>query len=189
MRKVVLGAMLFLLAGCGRKAESAPEAAAGDAMPSQVVALSSAEVKTDVVPGGAARLSNGEYMAPTAPGSADSIIVRLLDKWAVGDVNGDGKPETAVIFGASSGGTGIFIDLAIFADEDGTPRQLMSTRLGDRVRVIAVHITNGLITVELDQHSQVDPMCCPAERAIREFRVEGDSLTMVSATPPPFVAP
>jgi hypothetical protein len=180
---------MFVLAACGRKAESAPEAAARDTTPKEVLALSSAEVKTDLVEGGVVRLENGEYMAPAAPGSAEQIIVRLLDKWAVGDVNGDGTPETAVIVGSSSGGTGVFISLVLFAMGNGAPRELTSTALGDRVRVIGVKIDNGLITVELDQHGEVDPMCCPAQRAIREFRMEGGSLTMVSATPPPVIAP
>lgn len=189
MRRVVLSALMVLLAGCGRKAESGPEAAAGEGMPGEVKALGSAEVKTDLVEGGVVRLENGEYMAPAAPGSAEQIIVRLLDKWAVGDVNGDGKPETAVIIGSSSGGTGVFISLVLFASDDGTPRELASAALGDRVRVVALKIDNGLITVELDQHGEVDPMCCPAQRAVREFRLEGDSLTMVSATPPPLIMP
>jgi hypothetical protein len=189
MRKVVLATMVFLAAGCGRKAESASEAAAGEAIPREVLALSSAEVKTDLVEEGVVRLKDGEYMAPAAPGSAEQIIVRLFDKWAMGDVNGDGKPETAAIIGSSSGGTGVFISLVAFAADDGTPRELASALLGDRVRVIAVSIDKGLIRVELDQHGEVDPMCCPAQRAVREFRMEGDSLTMVSATPPPFITP
>lgn len=189
MRKVVLWGVMVLLAGCGRKAESGPEAAAGDAMPKAVKAIGSAEVKTDLVEGGVVRLENGEYMAPAAPGSAEQIIVRLLDKWAVGDVNGDGEPETAVILGSSSGGSGVFISLVLFAPDGGNPRELASAALGDRVMVVAIKIDNGLITVELNQHGEVDPMCCPAQRAVREFRMEGDSLTMVSATPPPLIMP
>ena len=188
MRKVFLSTVVLLLAGCGRKAEPA-SSAAGDEVPKSVQALSSAEVRTDLVEGGVVRLENGEYLAAAAPGSAEQIIVRLLDKWAVGDVNGDGQPETAVIIGSSSGGTGIFISLVLFASDEGTPRELASAALGDRVRVVAIKIDNGLITVELDQHGEVDPMCCPAQRAVREFRMEGDSLTMVSATPPPFITP
>lgn len=188
MRKILLSAVALLLAGCGRKAEPA-SAAAGDEMPKSVQALSSAEVKTDLVESGVVTLTNGEYTAPAAPGSAEQIIVRLLDKWAVGDVNGDGKPETAVTVGSSSGGTGVFISLVLFASDDGKPRELASAALGDRVRVVAMKIDNGLIAVELDQHGEVDPMCCPAQRAVREFRLEGDSLAMVSATPPPRSAP
>ena len=189
MGRTGLAVLAALVAGCAGKSESGSgQESAAPASP-LVASLASAEVMTEASGPEPVRLANGEYTAPVAPGSAEQIIVRVLDKAAEGDLNGDGAPEIAALIGWSGGGTGVFVDLVIFARDGGTPRQVASTLIGDRIRLIGVSVEGGAVTVELDQHGETDPMCCPTQRALRTFRLEGDSLVMVSATPPPYLAP
>jgi len=191
MGRTGLAVLVALVAGCGGRSESASGSGQEGAAPVSplVASLGSVEVRTEASGPEPVRLTNGEYTAPAAPGSAEQIIVRVLDKAAEGDLNGDGTPEIAALVGSSGGGTGVFVDLVIFARDGGTPRQVASTLIGDRIRPIGISVEGGMVQVELDQHSENDPMCCPAQRALRTFRLEGDSLVMVSATPPPYVAP
>lgn len=182
--------LVLLLAGCGSRDQAAPAAEPASQIPDRIkAALSSAEVRTGLVPSGSVRLTDGEYAQPVQPSSAEQLIVRWIDRSAMGDLNGDGVPEAATIIGSSATEPVINIEVAVFAVEGDTVREITSAQLGDRVRVIAVRVEDGVLSVELDQYGENDPTGFPTQRAIRTFRLEGDSLAMISATPPPYRAP
>ena len=65
------------------------------------------------------------------------IYVESTDYAAGGDPNG--VPSVATIPVSNGGGSGVFYDLAIVQDVDGTPTNVATTLLGDRVHHRSVH--------------------------------------------------
>jgi hypothetical protein len=131
---------------------------------------------------GVVRLTDGEYSGEAAPGAASAISVSLLPELvALGDLDGDGLVDAAVVLAGSAGGSGTFISLAAVKNEDGAPLNVATALLGDRVRVSSVAIHSGELVVELTQHAPTDPLCCPSLETVRRFRLEHGSLIEIGA--------
>ncbi len=111
-------------------------------------ALQQAEPSSDVLTVDA--LSNMTYQSALAPDravtlvdgryeGADDLLVVLADEpMAYGQL--DGQDAAAVLIAENGGGSGAFVNLAIVLDQDGTPVNVASTLLGDRVDVYALAI-------------------------------------------------
>ena len=123
-------------------------------------------------------LVDGRYEGePFVPGSAARPIVKLVPGiMATGDLDGDGTDEAVVVLAHSSGGSGVFMYLATVRDNGGNAENIATTRLGDRVKVIAVEIDEGKIVAELVQHGPNDAMCCPASKVRRGWLLQGREL-------------
>jgi hypothetical protein len=124
----------------------------------------------------------GGYEYRTTPGSAP-IKLKVVGPNAFGDLNGDGREDAAVILAQDLGGSGTFMTLAAVLSDQGIPRYQAGTNLGDRVKVEAVSIKGGVILVTLVGHGPDDPMCCPTQKVTRSFRLEGNKLPEIAATP------
>lgn len=118
-------------------------------------------------------LVDGRYEGePFVPGAATRPLVTLeSDVMATGDLTGDGNDEAVVILAHDPGGSGVFMHLAVVSDPDGSPRNIATFSLGDRVRVMALDIVDGRIIAELLEHGPDDPMCCPTKTVQREWRL------------------
>ena len=128
---------------------------------------------------GTVQLTNGQYAAPAAEGSASQVRVGLSNFAAFGDLNGDGVDEAAVILVSSGGGSGVFYDLAVVMDKNGTLTNVAVDNLGDRVQIKGLQIANGEIVVSLITHAPEDPMCCPTQNTVLHYQLLGDQLTLV----------
>lgn len=119
-------------------------------------------------------LRAGESLMP-----ADNPLrlkVRLAGPYAIGDLNGDGRPDAAVVTATETGGSGTFVALAAVLDDQGTPRQITGVPLGDRVKVDSVTIAGGTIEVSLTRQGPNDALCCPTEQAKLRYRLDGTRL-------------
>jgi len=118
-------------------------------------------------------LVDGRYEGePFVPGAATRPVVTLVpDVMATGDLTGDGKAEAVVVLAHDRGGSGVFMHLAAVSDPGGSPRNIATFGLGDRVRVMAVEVVDGKIVAELLEHGPDDPMCCPSKTVHREWRL------------------
>jgi hypothetical protein len=112
-------------------------------------------------------------------GSGTLVAEAGLTDWrAVGDFDVDGSTEAIVVVWSSGGGSGTFMDLALFTMEPGgwmseaSWRWRASRPLGDRVRVRALTVDGTLVEVHLTRHGPDDAMCCPTEQAVLRFRAE-----------------
>jgi hypothetical protein len=65
-------------------------------------------------------LVNGSY----SEGSGSNIFsVQMLDIYAFGDLDGDGKDDAAILLAENGGGSGTFVSLIAILDQGGTPHQ------------------------------------------------------------------
>jgi heat shock protein HslJ len=142
--------------------------------------LANMEYKSDWTQSGVAPLSNGQYSEPAAPGSATEIAVALTEWVAYGLLNG--QEAAAVILVTNPGGSGTFYDLAVVVEQDGQPVNVATTLLGDRVTINALAIEDNQVVVDMITQGPEDPMCCPTQRAVQTYALEGDQLVQTSST-------
>lgn len=129
-------------------------------------------------------LSDGRFEGePFASDSASRpVITSVPGMIAAGDLNGDEIDEALVVLAHSSGGSGVFMYLAVVSDDLGNPENTATISLGDRVRVNALAIQDGRVIADLVEHGPDDPMCCPTNNVRREWRLQdGLPVQLVSA--------
>jgi len=123
------------------------------------------------------QLTNGKYEGePFVEGGASRPTVLFIEPYALGDLNGDGAEDAAVLLVENSGGSGSFVYLAAVVNKDGKPENAATTLLEDRAQVKSLTIANGKITVEMVTHGPEDPRCCPSQEETRVYKLEGDRL-------------
>ena len=138
--------------------------------------LEGGEYRSEWFDKGKIKLSDGMYKEKIAPDSATELVIKLSDKMAFGDLNGDGVEDAAVILVSDPGGSGTFYDLAAVINSNGNPQHAASVFLGDRVKVEGVSIKSGKIMVKMVTHDRTDPRCCPSLRVEQEYTLQGDAL-------------
>jgi heat shock protein HslJ len=141
-------------------------------------ALRNAEYRTEWTPEGTARLENGEYRAPAAPGSASEIVISLTEYMAVGELAG--QPAAAVVLYSSGGGSGTFVELHVMVELDGHPYDAAWMQLGDRVQINSLAIEDNQIVVDMVTHGPDDPMCCPTQQVVQTYALQGEELVQTS---------
>ena len=168
--------MPLLLDGC-ESAEPPPATPQPRAAPLTLEQLRNAEYPSQWPAKGLAKLKDGVYHEPAAPGSVTEIVVRATPLYALGDLDHDGAADAVLVLESDPGGSGVFFDLAPVLNRGGQPLPLAPLSLGDRVQVGAVHITeDGSVQVELRKHGPDDPLCCPTLDVVMRYRLEGDRL-------------
>ncbi len=123
------------------------------------------------------QLTDGKFEQGTQ-GGADSISVAVSDFIAVGDLNSDGVDEVAALVSENYGGTGVFVFLAVYANENGTLTFQNSTMVDDRPQLKQLSIENSEIFLDTVIHGPDEPMCCPTLRTTRHYRFVDNQLDM-----------
>jgi hypothetical protein len=120
---------------------------------------------------GSVTLSDGVWEGePWVEGGASRPRVGLArDFLRYGDVDGDGADEALVIVWQSSGGSGTFNYIALIDEVDGAWRNIATTALGDRVKVTDASIGPKGVQVNVIEHDEDDPACCPTRAATRRY--------------------
>ena len=126
-------------------------------------------------------LTNGVFDEPAAPGSAAKATTRLTDKRASGDMNGDGKPDVAVVLTSSGGGSGTFYyAVALLSQGGGKGDATNAILLGDRIGVDAIRIDGGKIIIDTLERRPGEPFTtAPSVRFARTFQVKAGALSEV----------
>lgn len=130
------------------------------------------------VEGGKVPLTNGRWNDPVEGGSSFS----LLPVHAIGDLDGDGVADAAVVLVEVSAGTGTFAYLFAIKSHAGSATQLGPPEwLGDRSVVERIAIDKkGILSVRFLTHKDGDPECCPTLRINDRFRVDGGKLVGIT---------
>lgn len=106
------------------------------------------------------QLVDGKYESVSG---ADVLRVFLSDIQAMGDLNGDGLEDAAVILAENTGGSGTFLSLVVVLNQNGTPIQAGFAQLGDRVKIDSMVIEDQKILMDEVVHTPNDPLCCPTQ--------------------------
>ena len=164
-------ALIVLLAACG--GDAAGRLSASD--------LENATYLAEGPDAGEATLDGGEYRYPVAEGSAAEAVIRL-ERWSIGDIDGDGAADAAAITSERPGGSGTFYFVHAVLNDSGAPRDRAFAFLGDRVRVESVAVLDGVLVVALyDRPETASYSEEPTVPVIRRFRLEGGALTELPA--------
>jgi len=166
---ILLGLALSYLCGCGgetgEQQQDADLARLSEAALVDAVYLDGLQAREAIQP------TDGQY------GDTDEYVhMELLSQRAYGDLDDDGVDDAAVLLATNTGGSGVFVDLAVVLDRGGKPQDAARFFLGDRVKPERVAINGGLIELALVVHGPDDPLCCPTERVVWRFRLVGSDL-------------
>jgi hypothetical protein len=140
-------------------------------------------------------LRNGNYFAPfysrtvklvngaySEGSGANLYTVQMLDTVALGDLNGDGVGDAAIILVESGGGSGEFESVVDVLNAGGAPSQAGQAQLGDRVEIKSMAINSGTIALDTLVQGPNDPMCCPSQPETQSFRMVGNVLWLTRLT-------
>lgn len=115
------------------------------------------------------RLINGKYEWQDLR-LTDYELVEM-DKVALGDLNGDGRKDAAVILWHNTGGSGSVCQVAAVLDSNGRPQHIASRNLGDRTEIKSLAIINGYIVINLD-----NPRFYPGQQKVVKYKLVGNKL-------------
>jgi hypothetical protein len=127
------------------------------------------------------QLSDGKLEQGT-PGSEDFMSIAVTDFVALGDLDADGAEEAAALIAENYGGTGVFVFLAVYAEVNGTWTFQTSTMVDDRPQPRELSIARNEIFLDAVVHGPDEPMCCPALRTTRHYRLVENQLDMIDYT-------
>ncbi len=115
-------------------------------------------------------LSAGRNERNVAPGSALVEETVLLDQFAYGDINADGKEDAVFFLARYGGGSGTFIYLAAFVSGPVTYRGSEATFIGDRVSPKSISIDKSAITVKYLDRATDEPLAAePTIQVSKQF--------------------
>jgi len=166
----------FLVAGCFHYGGPPPSTDAITHAPPSREALADAEYLSEFASGGKARLKDGSYREKATPGSPIDIVITLHERYACGDLDGDGSDDAAVILVVQSGGSGTFYYLCAVLNEEGALVNVATLFLGDRILIRDLIIQSGQIKIDMLVQGPGDPMVKPTREAHRTYYLAGNRL-------------
>ncbi len=165
-----IGVGVLLLASCGGDADSSSaeaETSTAEFPPAPTAdQLARARVRLESLDGLEVDLVDG-----VGQGQMGEQITLLAAYHGVGDFDGDGVPETAVLVASEPGGSGVFTHLVAFRGGPDGPEQVAEMLLGDRQQFHHFEAVADSLVMELTTHAPGDAMCCPTRRARQVYRI------------------
>jgi hypothetical protein len=129
------------------------------------------------------RLVDGRFEARYAPGSATQEKTLVFGEPEIGDLDGDGSQDAALILAHDPGGSGTFYYVAAALQRNGTYHGTNAVLLGDRVAPQGIRIRNGVIVVNYADRRAEEPMAAsPSIAKSMYLTVEG--ITLAAMKPP-----
>lgn len=103
---------------------------------------------TFTLDGESVTLVNGKNATSVSPGNAVMEETILLDKFAYGDLNTDGKEDTALLLARYGAGSGTFIYMAAYLSGPVNYHGSEAVFIGDRVTPQSISIKSGVVIVD-----------------------------------------
>ncbi|MBU1014028.1 MAG: META domain-containing protein [Bacteroidetes bacterium] len=101
-----------------------------------------------VIEGKKIRLKRGVSKIKLDKNSATKLITQYTGKNVVGDINGDGADDMAIILSQQSGGNEIRYYASVISSEKGKYKSSNTVFIGDRINVYSIALNNGNIMME-----------------------------------------
>ena len=123
-------------------------------------------------------LSQGRWEgSPYVEGGSSRPNVGLVGNFLLeGDLDADGEKELVVMLWKSGAGTGSNTYIAVIKPDNGEYTNISTALVGDRVKLRDGRIDTGRIMLDVLQHGENDPMCCPTELAERVWSLDDGRL-------------
>ncbi len=166
--------VLCFVSGCAHY--GAPPTDAVPHAPPSWEDLANAEYLSEFASGGKARLKDGIYREKAKAASSIEMVMTLHERYACGDLNGDGWDDAAVILVVQSGGSGTFYYLCAVINEEGSLVNVATLFLGDRIQIRDLHIRSGQIEIDMLVQGPKDPMVKPTRETHRTYYLAGKRL-------------
>lgn len=113
---------------------------------------------TFTLDGDSVTLNKGKGESEVAPGSAMTEETLLLDKFAYGDINADGKEDTLLLLARYGAGSGTFIYLAGFVSGPVTYHGTEAVFIGDRITPQSISLNKDTVTVKYLDRKSDEPL-------------------------------
>jgi hypothetical protein len=123
---------------------------------------------------GKIKLTDGHFEQRYSDSASGVSIDYILG--ATGDLNGDGSSDGIALLGINTGGSGEFVYLVGFLNENGQPEQIAVKYLGDRTKIEALAIDGGDIKIRRITHAPEDPLCCPSQDVTEDYILRDNQL-------------
>src|SRR5438445_9410736 len=121
-------------------------------------------------------LANGRDETPVAPGYAAKAVTTLTQK-AVGDVDGDGRNDVAVVLIHEPGGSGSFTYVAVVLNASTGAKATNTVLIGDRVAGQAVRLDGKTIVIDyLDRRAGEAFSVAPSVPTTKRFVIKDGAL-------------
>lgn len=121
-------------------------------------------------------LASGRAEAPAAPGSAAKAITTLTAK-VVGDVDGDGRDDVAVVLVNEPGGSGSFTYVAVVLNASTGAKATNAVLIGDRVAGQSVKLDGKTVVIDyLDRRAGEPFSTAPSVPTTKRFVIRNGAL-------------
>ena len=128
------------------------------------------------------RISSGAAEISAAPGSAPHSALRLVGEPVMGDLDGDGDSDAALLVANDPGGSGTFYYAVIAINDAGTFHASNAVPLGDRIAPQTVAFTDGHFVYNYADRKPGEPMSEPPS-VEKNVTISVDKATgLISAT-------
>jgi len=121
------------------------------------------------------QLTDGKYEQGLL-GDDDFVSVVVTEFTTHGDLNDDGTEEYVALVAENYGGTGVFIFLVVFSEENGKLVHQTSVWVDDRPQVNGLSMDGSGIFLDVNIHRRDEPMCCPTLHTIRHYQLFNNQL-------------
>ena len=130
-------------------------------------------------------LVDGISDVESAPGSATHVITQYFGNEAKGDINADGKEDTAFILTQNGGGTGTFYFIVALLSGTGGYHGTNAIFLGDRIAPQTTEIRAGELIVNYADRKPSDPMTASPSVGVSKYITvkNGDLIEKRSVVP------
>jgi hypothetical protein len=151
-------------------------------------ALANLEYGSKYAQGGRVQLKDGSYDRAAA-GSTLPFKISLYPSYATGDLTGGGLPDAALLLVSQSDEKPEAYELAVVLNENGRLIQAGTIPLGEGVLVQGLAIASGQVIVNLLTPRPGDQACCPTQKVVQTYQVQGGKLVTVAPEVAPSATP